>query len=175
MAEGRFAPIRSNAVGILSCGQKMIIMLRLVLCPQDNQPKASQPRISILGQALFTPRLCFNSMARQTQKQSREDFHCPLCKRSGDYLSPSKHHLVPKSRDGEVTVEICSDCHRQIHALFTLVELEREFSSIDALKTSRPMQKWIHWAAKQGGGRVAVRTSHAKRNSYQKAKIYGAV
>ena len=88
---------------------------------------------------------------------------------------PSKHHLVPKSRDGEETVEICSDCHRQIHALFTLVELERECSSIDALKASAPMHNWIKWAGKQGGGRVAVRTSHAKRNSYQKAKIYGAV
>ena len=114
-------------------------------------------------------------MARHTEKQSRASFHCPLCERDGDFLNPSKHHLVPKSRDGEVTVDICTDCHRQIHALFTLVELEREGSSIDALKASEPMQKWIHWAGKQGGGRVAVRTSHAKRNSYQKEKIYGAV
>ena len=74
-----------------------------------------------------------------------------------------------------MTVEICSDCHRQVHALFTLVELEREFSTVEALKASEPMQKWIKWAGKQGGGRVAVRASHAKRNSYQKDKIYGAV
>ena len=115
-------------------------------------------------------------MARHTAKANvGEAFHCPLCERVGDFLKPSKHHLVPKSRDGEVTVEICADCHRQIHALFTLVELERVYSTIDALKTSEPMQKWIKWAAKQGGGRVAVRTSHAKRNSYQKDKIYGAV
>ncbi len=114
-------------------------------------------------------------MARHTEKRSGEALHCPLCERVGDFLKPSKHHLVPKSRDGEVTVEICADCHRQIHALFTLVELERVYSTIDALKTSEPMQKWIKWAAKQGGGRVAVRTSHAKRNSYQKDKIYGAV
>ncbi len=126
-------------------------------------------------QALFAPFSCYSNMARHTEKQSRETFHCPLCERTGDYLSPSKHHLVPKSRDGEVTVEICSDCHRQIHALFTLVELEREFSSLDALKASPPMQKWTQWAGRQGGGRVAVRTSHAKKNSYQKDKSYGAV
>ncbi len=114
-------------------------------------------------------------MARHTETQSREDFHCPLCERSGDFLSPSRHHLVPKSRDGVITVDICADCHRQVHALFTLVELEREYSSVDALKRSEPMQKWIRWAAKQSGGRVAVRASHAKRNSYQKAKNYGAV
>ena len=128
-----------------------------------------------MTQALLTPHPCYRSMARHTEKQSRANFHCPLCERTGDYLSPSKHHLVPKSRDGEVTVEICSDCHRQIHALFTLVELQREFSTVDALKASEPMQQWIRWAGKQGGGRVAVRTSHAKKNSYQKAKSYGAV
>ena len=113
-------------------------------------------------------------MARHTEKRAANEFHCPLCERSGDFLKPSKHHLVPKSRDGEVTAEICSDCHRQTHALFTLVELERDLSTVDALKSSAAMQKWIKWAAKQGGGRVAVRTSHAKRNSYQKDKIYGA-
>ena len=90
-------------------------------------------------------------------------------------MTPSKHHLVPKSRVGEETVAICSDCHRQLHALFTLAELEREFSTVEALKNSPAMQKWIRWAGKQSGGRVAVRTSHAKRNSYQKDKIYGAV
>ncbi len=113
-------------------------------------------------------------MARHAEKRPSEAFYCPLCERVGDFLKPSKHHLVPKSRDGEVTVEICSDCHRQIHALFTLVELEREFSTVEALKASAAMQKWTAWAAKQAGGRVAVRTSHAKKNSYQKDKIYGA-
>ncbi len=115
-------------------------------------------------------------MARHTaEANAGKAFQCPLCERAGDFLKPSKHHLVPKSRDGEVTVDICSDCHRQIHALFTLVELEREYSTIDALRSSAAMQKWTRWARKQGGGRVAVRTSHAKRNSYQKDKIYGAV
>ena len=114
-------------------------------------------------------------MARHTDKRADDPFHCPLCERDGDFLAPSKHHLVPKSRNGEVTVEICSDCHRQIHALFTLVKLEREFNTVETLKTSAAMQKWIKWAGKQGGGRVAVRTSHAKRNSYQKDRIYGAV
>ena len=113
-------------------------------------------------------------MARHTEKRTGEAFHCPLCERVGDFLKPSKHHLVPKSRDGEVTVEICSDCHRQIHALFTLVELERQYSTIEALRSSTALQRWIKWAGKQGGGRVAVRTSHAKKNSYQKDKIYGA-
>lgn len=102
-------------------------------------------------------------------------FHCPLCEREGAFLVPSKHHLVPKSREGRETVEICVDCHRQIHALFTLPELEREHNTIEALKATEPMRRWIKWAGKQGGGRVAVRASHAKKNWHQKEKIYGAI
>jgi hypothetical protein len=49
VAEGRFAPIRSNAAGILSCGQKTNFIGIKFFCPQDNQPKAPQPRILILG------------------------------------------------------------------------------------------------------------------------------
>ncbi len=103
-------------------------------------------------------------------------FQCPLCLRAGDFLTPSKHHLVPKSRGGTAVAEICADCHRQLHALFTLPELARDYSTLDALRTSEPMQKWIKWAGKQGGGRVAVRASHAKR-TYNKVKdfSYGAV
>ena len=127
------------------------------------------------SQALSAPVPCYIHMAKSVKKNAGEAFHCPLCERSGDFLKPSKHHLVPKSRDGEVTADICADCHRQLHALFTLAELEREYSTIEALKASPAMQKWTRWAAKQCGGRVAVRTSHAKRNSYQKDKIYGAV
>ncbi len=90
------------------------------------------------------------------------DFHCPLCERRGDFLTPSKHHLIPKSRDGRVTADVCVDCHKQIHALFTLPELERVYNTIEALKATEPMQRWTRWAGKQKGGRVAVRASRAK-------------
>jgi hypothetical protein len=106
----------------------------------------------------------------------RGAFRCPLCGRAGDFLSPSKHHLVPKSRDGRVTAEICADCHRQIHALFTLPELEREYDTLDKLRDAPAMRKWIGWASRQGGGRVAFRASHAKKNRNQvKDFSYGAV
>ena len=75
-------------------------------------------------------------------------FHCPLCGRTGEWLTPSKHHLVPKSRDGKVTADVCVDCHKQIHALFTLPELEREYDTLDKLRAAEPMRRWIAWAAK---------------------------
>jgi len=123
-------------------------------------------------------------------------FRCPLCERDGDFLEPSKHHLVPKSWDGRVTADICADCHRQIHALFTLPEqihalftlpeqihalftlpeLAREYDTLDNLRAAEPMQRWIKWAGRQGGGRVAVRASRAKKNrSKVKDMSYGAV
>jgi len=103
-------------------------------------------------------------------------FQCPLCERDGDFLKPSKHHLVPKSWDGRVTADICADCHRQIHALFTLPELAREYDTLDKLRAAEPMQRWIKWAGRQGGGRVAIRASHAKKNrSKVKDMSYGAV
>jgi len=113
---------------------------------------------------------CYLSVANVSAINSNpkdNPFQCPLCQRAGDFLTPSKHHLVPKSRGGTTVAEICMDCHRQIHALFTLPELARDFGTLDALRTSEPMQKWIKWAGKQGGGRVAVRASHAKRTYYK--------
>jgi 5-methylcytosine-specific restriction protein A len=77
-------------------------------------------------------------------------FQCPLCERDGDFLKPSKHHLVPKSWDGRVTADICADCHRQIHALFTLPELAREYDTLDKLRAAEPMQRWIKWAGRAG-------------------------
>ena len=54
---------------------------------------------------------------------------CGLCERDVDALTV--HHLVPRSRlkkgDPVPTVDICSACHRQIHALFGNRELADEY------------------------------------------------
>lgn len=106
-----------------------------------------------------------------------ESFECPLCGRAGEWVTRSKHHLVPRSRGGKVMAEVCADCHRQVHALFTLPQFAREYDTLDKLRAAPAMQKWIGWAAGQGGGRVAVRASRAKKNCHRKAKdfSYGAV
>ena len=48
---------------------------------------------------------------------------CQLCDRKVDKLT--KHHLLPREEGGneEHISYICSDCHRQIHALYTNKEL----------------------------------------------------
>ena len=59
---------------------------------------------------------------------------CQLCDRKVDKLT--KHHLLPREEGGneEHISYICSDCHRQIHALYTNKELAIRLDSIDKLK-----------------------------------------
>jgi len=71
---------------------------------------------------------------------------CPICRRkmpSIDYIE--KHHLTPRCKKGKETVLVCTDCGDQIHKLFTNKELEREFNTIEKLRASPKIQKWIEW------------------------------
>jgi hypothetical protein len=83
---------------------------------------------------------------------------CPICQRPN--LHPSDHHLVPKSRKGKVTETICSDCHRAIHAVFSNKELEREYSTVEALLAHEGFRKLVQFIARQDpGGRVRTARS----------------
>lgn len=89
---------------------------------------------------------------------------CPICLRPNHH--PSDHHLIPKSRKGKVTETICADCHRAIHAIFTNKELEREYSTVEALLAHEGFVKVVRFIAKQDpGGRVrTARTrDHGRR------------
>ena len=78
---------------------------------------------------------------------------CPLCARPN--LKPSDHHLVPKSRGGKATLTVCRDCHNAIHAQFSNKELEREFTSVEALLANEKFSKTVRFIAKQDpGGKV---------------------
>ena len=89
--------------------------------------------------------------------------HCPICRHEYAQTELTKHHLVPKSRRGIETVLICRNCHRQIHALYTEKELEREFGTLETLLTAGKMQPWISWVRKRKpSGRVRTKTSQRK-------------
>ena len=80
--------------------------------------------------------------------------------------SPQRPSLFPKSRKGKVTATICADCHRAIHASFTNKELEREYSTVEALLAHEGFLKVVRFIAKQDpGGRVrTARTrDHGRR------------
>ena len=78
---------------------------------------------------------------------------CQLCDRSVKQLTT--HHLIPrqtvkrKQADSGSTIEICASCHRQIHALYSNLELARNLNTVDKLKSEPKMIKFLGWIKKQ--------------------------
>ncbi|MCT7966485.1 HNH endonuclease [Laspinema sp. D1] len=74
---------------------------------------------------------------------------CGLCQREMENLTV--HHLIPKQKDGAKgpRVDICSDCHRQIHALFDNARLAKELNTVEKLQQEPQMQKFLAWVKKQ--------------------------
>ncbi|WP_127087783.1 HNH endonuclease [Dulcicalothrix desertica] len=78
---------------------------------------------------------------------------CELCEREMEDLT--LHHLIPrqytkrKKLEVSSTINICSACHRQIHALFDNKVLAKELNTIEALKCEPQMHKFIAWLKKQ--------------------------
>jgi 5-methylcytosine-specific restriction endonuclease McrA len=80
---------------------------------------------------------------------------CALCGREENL---TRHHLVPRTRHHnkrnkrefdrtmvKETVGLCPPCHKQIHALFSEKELEREYHSLDRLRADPELLKFIEW------------------------------
>ncbi|MDY7014030.1 MAG: HNH endonuclease [Cyanobacteriota bacterium] len=88
---------------------------------------------------------------------------CELCQREMERLTV--HHLIPrqaakrsKKADLGPTANICSACHRQIHALFDNKFLAKELNTVEKLKNEPQMQKFLSWIGKQKGDkRIRVR------------------
>lgn len=78
---------------------------------------------------------------------------CQLCNR--DVTQLTVHHLIPrqtvkrKQANSGATIDICSPCHRQIHSLYSNLELARQLNTIDKLKSEPKMQKFLGWIRKQ--------------------------
>lgn len=98
---------------------------------------------------------------KDLKEKANEPDPCPLCNRPNH--RPSDHHLVPKSRGGKATKTICRDCHDAIHATFDNRELEKEYSTVEALLAHEGLAKMIRFIAKQDG-RVRVRTTGRSRS-----------
>lgn len=75
---------------------------------------------------------------------------CPLC---GREMVPGPsvdlHHLIPKSKKGKDTVYIHKICHRKVHSVFTEKELEKEWNTIEKLKSNPEISKFVKWVSKK--------------------------
>ncbi|MEO1377235.1 MAG: HNH endonuclease [Cyanobacteria bacterium J06635_10] len=74
---------------------------------------------------------------------------CELCERELEKLTV--HHLIPKHKKGThgPRINICSACHKQVHALFDNTRLARELNTAELLKDEPQMQKFLVWVKKQ--------------------------
>jgi hypothetical protein len=94
--------------------------------------------------------------------KSPEPDPCPLCGRPNHH--PSDHHLVPRSRGGKVTTHCCRDCHDAMHSLFSNKELERDYSSVEALMAHEGFARMVAHIAKQNPlGRVRFKVAKNQR------------
>lgn len=81
---------------------------------------------------------------------------CELCKR--EVPSTSRHHLIPRTvhnnkwfkkrfsrEEMHATVDLCRDCHRQIHKFFGHKELGRFYNSIEKLLADEKVKSFVEW------------------------------
>ncbi len=89
---------------------------------------------------------------------------CPICQHEYARKELTKHHLVPKSRKGKITVSLCRPCHKQIHALYTEKELEENFGTLEMLLAAELLEPWIDWIRKRKPtAHIKTKTSKRKR------------
>lgn len=103
-------------------------------------------------------------MVRANHEKPRE--RCGLCGRPA--LRLTRHHLVPRSRtkkkrrkgkafdrgDFERTVPLCPPCHRNVHSVIDHKDLEREYHTVEALKSHPDIQRFASWIANKPHGTV---------------------
>ena len=78
---------------------------------------------------------------------------CGLCLRPVPPGSrSSKHHLVPKSRGGKVTVLLHQICHSTIHAFYGEKELERRLCDLGSLRADPEIARFVEWVRTKPNG-----------------------
>jgi hypothetical protein len=90
---------------------------------------------------------------------------CPLCKRAGEQLEMQAHHLRTRRADKALTEDICRECHKTIHGLFTNKELrdpERGLDTCEGLLEHQAFAKALRHIRKLPPGQY-MRMKQAKK------------
>lgn len=78
-----------------------------------------------------------------------EHNQCPICGRED--VEMNEHHLIPvhkKGKKGE-KVDLCTNCHDQIHSLWTNNALRDNYKTLALLIAAPEMQKFAKFIRKQ--------------------------
>ena len=85
-------------------------------------------------------------MAKKKKKPVESaDPTCALCGREVGFTT--LHHLIPREEGGRhgPTAPLCQPCHSTVHLTHTNKELAVLFNSIEALRGSEELQKYLNW------------------------------
>lgn len=98
--------------------------------------------------------------------------YCELC---GCKAKLTKHHLCPQVKcrnkykaiknDSLNIAMVCRPCHDHIHASFSENELRDNYSTLEKLKSSQEMAKFIEWRKKHPDF-----DGHAKMSNTRKSR-----
>ena len=103
------------------------------------------------------PELDESSQASYPRRSRDDDNRCALCRREVDRITV--HHLVPRARGGKhgPTARLCSTCHRQVHAMFSVATLADELHSVELLRAHPRVAGFLRWISRQRGAAFPVR------------------
>lgn len=91
---------------------------------------------------------------------------CPLCKRECPEKLMQRHHLETR-RESDETEEICRECHKTIHGLFSNTMLRDpglNLNSIEGLLSNERFYKAVKFIRKlEPGDTMQMRDSQKKR------------
>ncbi|MEL6672938.1 MAG: hypothetical protein AAFR61_12125 [Bacteroidota bacterium] len=86
--------------------------------------------------------------------------HCELCERK--VAATTAHHLIPRTLHSNKwfkkrytreqmsqTIDLCRDCHRQVHRFIPHKLLGREFNEVAKIKAHPQMGPFIEWIKKR--------------------------
>lgn len=99
-----------------------------------------------------------------------EQTKCEIC---GLECDVTKHHLVPQSQsrhknkylktDEGNFLWVCTECHSQIHALFTNYELKTLYNTKEALLDEPRMRKFVEWRRKHPDFKGSSKMSNKRK------------
>jgi hypothetical protein len=72
--------------------------------------------------------------------------HCWLCARPIGAVT-IWHHPIPKSRGGRDQVPVHPICNKTIHANFSNSDLEKRYSTAEALLAHEAIKRFVDWIA----------------------------
>ena len=74
------------------------------------------------------------------------DTMCQFCKM---LVYTRKHHLIPRSKQGKITIDCCETCENYIHRSWNNNELRDIYNTVESILKTNKFQKFLKWRLKQ--------------------------